>query len=92
MKLQDQYFESDKISQRLKYSIRRIIGKFCSFEELLNFEQTLLKRVDGVKSHQELEKLLLEIIGKKVFDKDGKVESRQRLPSLEKKVKKALTK
>lgn len=77
MKLQDQYFESDKISTRLKYSIRRIIGKFCSFEELLNFETTLLKRVDGVKTHQELEKLLLEIKAKKLF---------------EKKVKKALTK
>ncbi len=76
MKLQENYFESEKLSVRLKYSIRRIIGKFCSFEELLNFETTLLKRVDGVKTHQELEKMFIEIKAKKLF---------------EKKVKKALT-
>ena len=39
MKLQDQYFESDKISQRLKYSIRRIIGKFCSYKKKKKKEQ-----------------------------------------------------
>lgn len=72
MKLQDNYFESEKLSTRLKHSIRRIIGRFCSFEELLNFETTLLKRIDGVKTHQELEKMFIEIKAKKVFEKNLK--------------------
>lgn len=76
MKLQENYFESEKLSTRLKYSIRRTIGKVCPFEELLNFETTLNKRIDGVKTKEELNKLFLEIKAKKLF---------------EKKVKKALT-
>lgn len=69
MKLQDNYFESEKLSTRLKYSIRRTICKVCTFEELLNFENTLNKRIDGVKTKEELNKLFVEIKTKKLFER-----------------------
>lgn len=72
MKLNEMYNESDAISTRLKNTIRRTISKFCTFEELLNFETTLLKRIDGVRTRQELINMFTTIKAKKVFTKNLK--------------------
>jgi len=70
--LKENYLESDKISVRLRYSIRRIIGKNCPFEELLNYATTLRKRIDGVHTKEELNKMLSEILLIKNFEKNYK--------------------
>lgn len=72
MKLQDKYTESSFLSERAKMTIKRIIFRVCSFEELLPMEHTILKRIDSVKTHEEVEKMFTQIKAKKVFEKNLK--------------------
>jgi hypothetical protein len=72
MKLQENYFESEYLSTRAKNAIKRIIFRVCSFEELLPMEITILKRVDGIKTHEEIEKMFQQIKLKKVFEENAK--------------------
>lgn len=72
MKLQDNYTESALLSQRAKMAIKRTIFRVCSFEELLPMETTILKRIDGVKTREEVEKMFTQIKAKKVFEKNLK--------------------
>lgn len=72
MKLNDKYNESNVISNRTKALIKRTISRYCTFEELLPLEVTIMKRVDGVKTKEELEKMFTQIKAKKVFEKNLK--------------------
>ena len=72
MKLQENYTESNLLSERAKMAIKRIIFRVCSFEDLLPMETTILKRIDGVKTREEVEKMFTQIKAKKVFEKNLK--------------------